>query len=95
MPLSPVALAAAPALLLNLLSATPTQTSIHFHYTAAEIPPLIAAAVLGGARLRDRLPLPVATVALVAALVGNYALGAIPAWSELPGGETLQARAPS
>ena len=91
--LSPVALAAAPALLLNLLSATPTQTSIHFHYTAAEIPPLIAAAVLGGARLRGRLPLPVATVALVAALVGNYALGAIPAWSELPGGETLQARA--
>jgi hypothetical protein len=91
--LSPVALAAAPALLLNLLSATPTQTSIHFHYTAAEIPPLIAAAVLGGARLRGRLPLPVATVALVAALVGNYALGAIPVWSELPGGETLQARA--
>jgi hypothetical protein len=34
----------------------------------------------------------VATVALVAALVGNYALGAIPVWSELPGGETLQAR---
>jgi Predicted membrane protein (DUF2079) len=91
--LSPVALAAAPALLLNLLSATPTQTSIHFHYTAAEIPPLIAAAVLGGARLRGRLPLPVATVALVAALAGNYALGAIPIWSELPGGETLQARA--
>jgi len=91
--LSPVALAAAPALLLNLLSATPTQTSIHFHYTAAEIPPLIAAAVLGGAWLRERWRLPAATVALVAALVGNYALGAIPVWSELPGGETLQARA--
>jgi uncharacterized membrane protein len=91
--LTPVVLAAAPALLLNLLSATPTQTSIHFHYTAAEIPPLIAAAVLGGARLRGRWPLPVATVALVAALFGNYVLGAIPVWTELPGGETLQARA--
>jgi uncharacterized membrane protein len=91
--LAPVVLAAVPALLLNLLSATPTQTSIHFHYTAAEIPPLIAAAVLGGARLRGRWPLPVATIALVAALAGNYVLGAIPVWSELPGGETLQARA--
>jgi uncharacterized membrane protein len=91
--LSPIVLAAVPALLLNLLSATPTQTSIHFHYTAAEIPPLIAAAILGGARLRGRLPLPVATIAVTAALIGNYALGAIPVWSELPGGETLQARA--
>ena len=91
--LAPVALAALPALLLNLLSATPTQTSIHFHYTAAEIPPLIAAAVLGAARLRGRWSLPVATVALVAALAGNYVLGAIPVWGELPGGETLQARA--
>jgi uncharacterized membrane protein len=91
--LSPIVLAAVLPLLLNLLSATPTQTSIHFHYTAAEIPPLIAAAILGGARLRGRLPLPVATVAVAAALIGNYALGAIPVWSELPGGETLQARA--
>ena len=91
--LAPIALAAVPALLLNLLSATPTQTSIHFHYTAAEIPPLIVAAVLGGARLRDRWRLPVATIALTAALGGNYLLGAIPAWRELPGGETLQANA--
>jgi len=91
--LAPIALAALPALLLNLLSATPTQTSIHFHYTAAEIPPLIAAAVLGGARLRHRWRLPAATIVLAASLTGNYMLGAIPVWSELPGGETLQARA--
>jgi uncharacterized membrane protein len=91
--LAPIALAALPALLLNLLSATPTQTSIHFHYTAAEIPPLILAAVLGGARLRDRLRIPVATIAVAATLIGNYALGAIPVWGELPGGETLQERA--
>jgi uncharacterized membrane protein len=91
--LAPIVLAAVPALLLNLLSATPTQNSIHFHYTAAEIPPLVAAAVLGAARLRGHERLPVASVALIAALVGNYVLGAIPVWSELPGGETLQARA--
>jgi uncharacterized membrane protein len=91
--LAPIVLAALPALILNLLSATPTQTSIHFHYTAAEIPPLVAAAVLGGARLRARRGVPVAKIALAAALAGNYALGAIPIWSELPGGETLQARA--
>jgi uncharacterized membrane protein len=92
--LAPIALASVPAILLNLLSSTPTQTSIHFHYTAAEIPPLVAAAVLGGARLRNRFWfVPVATLCLTAALVGNYLLGAIPVWSELPGGETLQARA--
>jgi uncharacterized membrane protein len=91
--LAPVVLAAVPALLLNLLSATPTQTSIHFHYTAAEIPPLIVAAILGGARIRDRWRLPVATIALAGSLIGNYVLGAIPVWGELPGGQTLQERA--
>ena len=43
--LSPLALVAAPELAINLLSATPTQTSIHFHYTAGAIP---------GARRRER-----------------------------------------
>ena len=38
---------------LNVLSSTPTQTSIHYHYTAGAIPGLIAGAVLGGARLRS------------------------------------------
>ena len=90
--LAPIALTALPALALNLLSATPTQTSIHFHYTAAEIPPLVIAAVLGGARLRGRGRIAPATIALAAALVGNYLLGAIPVWSELPGASTLQAR---
>ena len=90
--LAPVALAALPGLALNLLSATPTQTSIHFHYTAAITPALVAAAVLGAARLRAHWRLPAAGIALAAALVGNYRLGAIPLWRELPGGETLQAR---
>jgi uncharacterized membrane protein len=91
--LSPVALVALPALGLNLLSSTPTQRSIHFHYTAAEIPPLVAAAVLGGAMARRRWALPAAALVVVASLVGNYRLGAIPLWRAFPGGETLQARA--
>ena len=48
------ALTAAPELLLNLLSDTRTQTSIHFHYTAGALPGLVVAAVLGAARLRRR-----------------------------------------
>ena len=88
--LSPLALVAIPELALNLLSSTPTQSSIHFHYVAGEIPPLVAAAVLGARRVSR---FPAAPVALLAALLGNYALGAIPVWSALPGGETLQAHA--
>jgi uncharacterized membrane protein len=91
--LSPLRSRAAPALLLNLLSATPTQTSIHFHYTAAEIPPLIAAAVLGGARVRR----PVAS----AGGDGRARRGAgrqlrarrDPGLERVARGETLQARA--
>jgi uncharacterized membrane protein len=88
--LSPLALAALPELALNLLSSTPTQTSIHFHYVAGEIPPLVAAAVLGARRVTR---IPAASLALLAALAGNYVLGAIPIWSALPAGETLQAHA--
>jgi uncharacterized membrane protein len=91
--LAPIALAALPPLALNLLSAVPAQSSIHFHYTAAIIPPLVAAAVLGGARVRERVGAPVASIALVAALIGNYLVGAIPLWNELPHGESLQSRA--
>lgn len=93
--LAPLVLPAAlPELALNLLSATPTQTSIRFHYTAGTIPPLVAAAVLGAgwlARRRRGLAVPVALVALFAALGANYVLGAIPLWRERPGGPTLQA----
>jgi uncharacterized membrane protein len=91
---SPFVLVAAPELAINLLSATPTQTSIHFHYTAGAIPGLIGAAVFGTAlldRRRRGLAVPLAALAVVAALVGNYRLGPLPVWRELPGGETLQA----
>jgi uncharacterized membrane protein len=93
--LAPVALLAAlPDLALNLLSATPTQTSIHFHYTAGAIPGLVAASILGGGRLVRRRPDvagALGTAALVLALAANYHLGAIPFWRELPGGQSYQA----
>src|SRR5690349_489914 len=87
-----VLIAALPELAINLLSATPTQTSIHFHYTAGLIPPLVIAAVLGAKRL-SRWAFAVAAVAVVAALVGNYWLGPIPGWRHVPGGSTFQATA--
>jgi uncharacterized membrane protein len=88
--LAPVLLvAAAPELALNLLSSVPTQSSIHFHYTAAEIPILVAAAVFGAARLPFRATTVTGAI-LIAALIGNWRLGAIPWWRDVPGGETLQ-----
>jgi uncharacterized membrane protein len=89
-------LAAIPELAINLLSATTTQTSIRFHYTAGLIPVLFAAAVLGAGwlvRERPRFAAPLATGALAVALVSNYALGAIPLWRYFPGGEQHDAYA--
>jgi uncharacterized membrane protein len=86
---------AVPELAINLLSATRTQTSIHFHYTAAEVAILFAAAVLGAKWIvrRTRIrPVTLATAVAGAALVSNYVLGTIPLWRHFPGGETLQAR---
>jgi uncharacterized membrane protein len=91
--LAPLVLVAAlPELAINLLSATQTQTSIHFHYTAGLIPPLVIAAVFGAKRL-NRWTFPVAAIVVTAALLGNYRLGPIPGWRHVPGGETFQATA--
>ncbi len=94
---APLALiAAAPELALNLLSATHTQSSIHHHYTAGLIPPLIVASVLGAGRLaggRKERGIVLATAAVAVALLANYGLGAIPLWRDLPGGESYQAYA--
>jgi uncharacterized membrane protein len=93
--LAPLVLVAAlPELALNLLSETTTQTSIHFHYTAGLIPPLLVAAVFGAAAIARRAPgVAVATagVAVAASLAGNYVLGPLPFWHDLPGGSTAQA----
>jgi uncharacterized membrane protein len=91
-----VLIAALPELGLNLLSATSTQTSIHHHYTAGLIAPLFAATILGAARLtrtRTTLRVPLAMGAVVAMIVANYVLGAVPAWRELPGGQQHEAYA--
>ncbi len=89
-------LAALPEIALNLLSAAPTQTSIRFHYTAGLIPVLVAATVLGAARLargRPGLAPRLGTAALVVALVSNYLLGAIPVWRYFPAAQHAQASA--
>ena len=91
-----VLIAALPELGINLLSAATTQTSIRFHYTAGLIPVLIAAAVLGAARIVRRRPgaaLPLATAAVVLGLTSNYILGPIPLWRYFPGGQQHQAYA--
>ena len=54
--------------------------------------PLVIAAVLGAKRL-SRWAIPVAMVAVVAAVAGNYWLGPAPIWRDVPGGSTFQATA--
>jgi uncharacterized membrane protein len=91
--LAPLMLVAVlPELAINALSAVTTQTSIHFHYTAGLIAPLVIAAVFGAQRLRGRGVL-VASAAVLVALAGNYRLGPAPAWEHVPGGQRFQARA--
>jgi uncharacterized membrane protein len=93
--LAPLALIpAAPLLAINLLSSAFGQTSIHFHYTAGEIPILIAATVFGAAwlaRRGARVALTITTIILIEVLISNYALGPLPMWRHLPGGEKLGA----
>ena len=90
--LSPVVLIAAlPELALNVLSATSTQTSIHFHYTAGAIAPLVAATVFGAALLARRFPAgKVAVLAVLVALLASWKIGGIPLWGAVPGGEDYQ-----
>ncbi len=92
--LSPlVLLAAVPDLALNLLSATTTQTSIHFHYTAGAVPVLVVGSVLGAAALARRAPRRtglIVTAAVAVAVAANWKLGAIPLWGAVPGGEDYQ-----
>ncbi len=85
------ALVAVPELALNLLSRASPQSSIHFHYTAGEIAPLLAATVLGAGTLAKRIPRTrgwVAPLAVLLALVANWNLGALPFWGLVPGGST-------
>ena len=95
--LAPLLLVAAvPELLLNLLSSTRTQTSIHFHYSAATLAVAPVAAVFGARRLlawRRVRPPTLAAAVVAAAVAATYVLGALPVWGKLPGGEDLNERA--
>jgi uncharacterized membrane protein len=92
--LAPLALVAVvPELALNVLSATSTQTSIHFHYTAGAIAPLVIASILGAAALAGRFPARTGAIlvgAVAVALAANWKLGAVPLWGAVPGGEDYQ-----
>lgn len=94
--LAPVALVTVvPELLVNLLSSTRTQTSIHFHYTAGAIPGLMLAAILGARRLGGWWPSArraVGWAVPLVALVAGIAYGPLPMWRHVPFGETLAAR---
>jgi len=83
---------ALPEVLLNVLSDARTQTSIHFHYTAAAIPGIVAGAIFGAARLRrlERITVSVLIRAILAtSLVATVAYGAFPLWSHLPYGQRV------
>jgi uncharacterized membrane protein len=88
------ALVAAPELAANLLSGTTTQTSVHFHYTAAAIPALLVATIFAAGRVRrrtgwrrDSLPRLLVCLGVIAGVV----YGPNPLWSHVPFGEDLAA----
>jgi uncharacterized membrane protein len=86
--LSPVALAALPELMLNVLSGNAFQSSVQFHYTAVEIPALVVAAILGGGRIVRERPafaraLPFLLVGV--SLLGSYRVGPVLFWRAVPG----------
>jgi uncharacterized membrane protein len=90
--LSPLLLVALiPELALNLLSSVDAQSSIHYHYVAAEIPILFAAAAIGAGKL-GRWAGTAGTLVVLTAILGNYWLGPIPLWRFVPGGQTFQAK---
>ena len=90
-----VAATALPELALNVLSSTRTQTSIHFHYTAAAIPGLVAGAVFGAARVNrhwPRIGRVVGPGLVVLTLGAGILVGPLPVWRDVPFGSKLGTR---
>lgn len=94
-----LAAAALPELLLNVLSSHGPQHEITQHYVAAMTPFLVAASLLGVARLRSgphftrllQRPGAVACVLVVAVGASGVVLGPLPWWKHLPGGSQTRA----
>ena len=61
-------LGALPDLAINLLSSKPEQSTIFYQYTAGMIPFIVAASVLGAARLKRRRHAPTALLAVIGCL---------------------------
>jgi len=95
--LSPLLLVAAlPEVALNLLSKNPYQSSVHFHYTAGLIPPLVIASVFGAEALARRRPDSkrwIGPAIVLVALASNFWIGALPVWRWVPGGDAFQQNA--
>jgi uncharacterized membrane protein len=98
-----LALGALPDLGLNLLAQYWPQYSVQYQYTATVIPFLIAASILGLARLRARRsggPLvraagatgPLAALLVAAAAVAGWSQGPLPFWRHVPGGSADRAQ---
>jgi uncharacterized membrane protein len=67
--LEPILLVGAvPDLAINLLSSKPEQTTVFYQYTAGIVPFVVAASVLGAARLRRRRHAPTALLAIIGCL---------------------------
>jgi uncharacterized membrane protein len=92
-----LAAAAAPDVLLNVLSSHGPQNEITHHYAAAPTPFLVAAAILGLAALRDRPPFAAASrllrspravgcSVLGTVVISGMLLGPLPFWKHVPGG---------
>src|SRR5262249_28748920 len=93
--LSPLVLVAAlPELAINLLSAVTTQTSIHFHYTAGLIAPLVIAAILGARRI-GRNPYALPAPAVLLAPPRHHPPRPRPPPGHRPGGPRLPPPAPA
>jgi uncharacterized membrane protein len=93
-----ILVAAVPQLVINLFASTGPVQSVQYHYAVLLVPVLVAAALLGLAKLRSRERVPprlgrllarsglVAALMVAAVVVAGARQGPLPIWGWLPGG---------